>query len=165
MTRNRIVAGIDGTGAGEQVLRWAVGEARRRGTTLVVATAWAGHSDRTGPASPTRTAALAELLSSQRSQIEAACAGLPVAARPVICQEVEPGDPVTMLTRLARDADLVVVGTDRDGGLGVASVAGRLAGRLRHPGALGSRCVLVAVPVTPAAVPAAPPVPPRIAAA
>ncbi len=159
MTHHRIVVGIDAThpsGRGATldgsepdvaVLRWAVHEAHRRGATLVVATALAGPGTGTDPANPGRTAALADLLSHQRTRIDAACVALPPGARPVICQEVIPGDPVTVLAHLAREADLLVVGADRHGGLGVSSVAGRLAGRLRHPGALGGRCVLVAGPV------------------
>ena len=127
MAEQRIAVGLDGTSAARQALAWAAAEARRRGATLRVITAWPDESRaaaRAGGALPAERARLGRM---QGDFLASATAwtGLP----PAVTQELVLGDPVAALCHAAGRADLLVLGGDPADPASIgAAVFRRLAG-------------------------------------
>jgi nucleotide-binding universal stress UspA family protein len=125
----RIVIGIDGSEAGQEALRWAAGEARRRGVKLVVLHAWTFV-----PPAPIAEPGLipipaGDLAGELDIQRRAAEAVLEEALEQADTQgiEAEPklveDSPGEALVREAQGADLLVVGSHGHG-----AIAGALLG-------------------------------------
>lgn len=112
-----IVVGVDGSDGSRDALRWALGEARLRGTTLRLVHAWGMPyaPAATGyvplPVAPLHDAAgkgAQRLLDGELSQIETG----DVRVEPLLVE----GAPASALLEAAKDADMVVVGSRGGGG-------------------------------------------------
>lgn len=115
--RRRIVVGVDGSAGGSAALRWAVDEARRRGTTVHAVCAYdepwglaAGGLQSAGALTPIR-----ETLAREAQQVVEEAertAGGDVA----VSTATVSGSPLTALLSAAADSELLVVGSrGRDG--------------------------------------------------
>jgi nucleotide-binding universal stress UspA family protein len=104
MGEHRIVVGVDGTEGGRRALDWALHEAAARGGTVRAVMSW--RWDTASPTEPTQ-AVRNEAERTLRAEIAAqeARGGVPVAA------EVVEGRAAEVLVRVARDADLLVLGS------------------------------------------------------
>jgi nucleotide-binding universal stress UspA family protein len=102
----RIVVGVDGSEGGRRALRWAVEQAQRMSGTVRAITAWHWGTNEAallyGPTPETIRADAEKALAD-------AVSGLHVAV-PLTLEAIE-GRPAAVLTRAARDADLLVVGS------------------------------------------------------
>jgi nucleotide-binding universal stress UspA family protein len=116
----RVVVGVDDTTAARWALAWAIGEARLRGTPLVVAhvAPFPQYASRTaGIPLPRDYADVKEEGAALiRALLEDVCGGAPDGVRLVAMSLV--GEPGETLVRLARDGDILVIGR---GGRGVMS--------------------------------------------
>jgi nucleotide-binding universal stress UspA family protein len=108
----RIVVGYDGSAAAHDALRWAADEARRRQATLEAVSAW--EIPITAGVVLVDLADDAELAAKQRLADALAALDLP-ADMPVETYVLE-GAAGPLLTRVARGADLLVVGSRGHGG-------------------------------------------------
>jgi len=136
----RIVVGVDGSDNSVSALRWAVAEARRRSARLEVVRAWRW----TSPVGEGLVAVPPDL----PNQIEEAAA---VELRRQLDQvdtdgvNVDPvvayGDAPSVLVDIARDADLLVVGSRGRGGF-----TGLLLGSVSQQCAQHAPCPVVIVP-------------------
>lgn len=112
--QERIVVGVDGSEASKAALRWAIRQAALTGSSVDAVTAWHyptmygmapiadGEIDFEGAAKETLTKTLAE--------VSALKPDVPV--RPLVID----GQPAEVLLRLAKGADLLVVGSRGHGG-------------------------------------------------
>ena len=144
----RIVVGVDGSEHGQAALRWAAGEARLRGATLVAVHAWT-FTPPVAVGAPDLMAIpagnLAEELDADRAAAERLLddaldgAAAELADVPVERQLME-DPPGEGLVRLAEGADLVVVGTR-----GRGSIAQALLGSVSHHVVQHAPCPVVIV--------------------
>jgi nucleotide-binding universal stress UspA family protein len=120
-TGGRIVVGIDGSTESNRALRWAVSEARLRGTTLSVVHVWgipyvALGRDAQPLHDPTVIDAVRreaqELVSRVLFELGDEAAGLQIE------EAVVEGAPAPSLLQAAGDADLLVLGSRGHGGAG-----------------------------------------------
>jgi len=127
MKHGCIAVGLDGSAPARHALAWAVGEARRLGTGLLIVTAW--------PDEARRCARIAGRLRAERTrlqQMQVECIAAAVrAAGPcaLISRELILADPVTALCHAAKRSDLVVVG-GVPGRSRPSSIAGRVTTKL-----------------------------------
>lgn len=144
MKRTGIVVGVDGSTGSAHALEWAAREARLRGTTLTIVSAWyppaimyAGSA--WAGMQPDFVADLAEVAKQALDKIcdthSEQLAGL------VVERRVVEDAPANALLEAARDAELLVVGTRGHGGF-----AGLLLGSVSHQCAHHARCPVVIVP-------------------
>jgi nucleotide-binding universal stress UspA family protein len=150
-----IVVGVDGSDGGRRALDWAATEAAARGGTVQAVTAWrwdgieSGAGVATNPSDERRHA---EAILARELEALTARHG---ASHPVAGQVVE-GRPAQALTAVARNADLLVLGSHGHS-------------RMRHTvlGSVSEECVRLAtcpVLVVPVPVPAARPAEPAVSA-
>lgn len=105
-----VVVGVDGSAAAQEALRWAVGDARRRGCRVDVVSAW--HPDfglLIGPLPAEVGVQLSPqgLRATQQAVLDEAVEGIEgVEVRRVLVE----GDPRTVLTEASVGAELLVVG-------------------------------------------------------
>lgn len=131
MKLRHIAVGYDGSATSEQAVRWAVREAAGRDVMVLLITACPPPSPATTPTGDERLSPMVRAFSAQRAALARARAELPDGVRaPAAGTEVVPADPVTALCRAARQADLLVLGSDRGAGLDAQSIPGRVAMRL-----------------------------------
>jgi nucleotide-binding universal stress UspA family protein len=155
MGMRHIAVGYDGSRASEYAVRWAVHQAGARNTVVLLITACPPPMPPDRTSSEQRLAVLAQVFRLQDEAIERATVGLTPGQRPpVIGREVSVADPVAALCRAATQADLLVVGSDRDEGLGSGSVAGRVAARLSLRRRRSTRCPLIVIATPRIAAPA-----------
>lgn len=142
-----IIVGIDDSPSSEHALRWAVEEARLRGTTLRVISAWEfpfaptadtasdlpGDDDLVPQAPSLEQSALDELAAAVT-----AAGGDPKDAG--VSLHVVHGSPVRVLLDAAKDAELLVVGSRGRGG-----VTGLLLGSVSRECARRATCPVVVV--------------------
>ncbi|MEU4744558.1 universal stress protein, partial [Actinosynnema sp. NPDC023658] len=107
---NRIVVGVDGSPAGRTALRWAVEEAKLRGSEVEAVLAW--HVDYgmvVGPMSATVAAGVDRdgLREDSRTVLDEVVAETGAEVRAVLAE----GDPRDVLVRAAEGAALLVVGS------------------------------------------------------
>jgi len=105
---NRIVVGVDGSDGGRRALAWAVNEAERWGATLVAAHAWSLPM----MAIPTGMAPLPTMPETD----EMSGAAEAVVDQVTVEKVVVEGPAATLLLDLAKEADLLVVGSRGHGG-------------------------------------------------
>jgi nucleotide-binding universal stress UspA family protein len=105
MGDHRIVVGVDGTEGGRRALAWALHEAAERGGTVQAVMSW--RWDTASPTEPTE-ALQAEAEGVLRDEI---AAQRPAAPGVSIASEVVEGRAAEVLCRVARDADLLVLGS------------------------------------------------------
>jgi nucleotide-binding universal stress UspA family protein len=132
MSTYLIVVGVDGSPGGQRALDWAVREAANRGGTVQAVTAWRWDSIDTGPGAATKPA---DERARAAAMLEAEIRALTTrhgAATPVASEVVE-GRPADVLAAVARQADLLVLGSHGHS-------------RLRHTvlGSVSEECVRMA---------------------
>jgi nucleotide-binding universal stress UspA family protein len=142
-----IVVGVDESPSSEHALRWAVEEARLRGTTLRVISAWEFPF---APATDTKSDIHGEddLLPQVPSLEQSALDELAVAVTEAggdpkdatVSLHVVRGSPVRVLLDAAKDADLLVVGSRGRGGF-----TGLLLGSVSRECARRAACPVVVV--------------------
>ncbi|NUT18916.1 MAG: universal stress protein [Hamadaea sp.] len=105
----RIVVGVDGSEAGRRALRWAATEAEARGGTVQAITVW--NWDGTGSFAPMATSPAEERDRAQAvlaREIDPVVTDFPTVT---IAADIIEGHPARELTRAARDADLLALGS------------------------------------------------------
>jgi nucleotide-binding universal stress UspA family protein len=130
-TKKRIVVGIDGSEQSRAALRWALSEAKRRGSSLDVIHAWHVPFVKeayTGSAS-NEEAALGAMLEAELGSVSEEAEGVDVRTRLVY------GMPAPTLVDMAQDAELLVVGSRGRGGF-----AGLLLGSVSQECAAHALC-------------------------
>jgi nucleotide-binding universal stress UspA family protein len=135
-----IVAGVDGSSCAQEALRFAVEEARLRGATLRVVTAWqvpamAYSGGFVAPFDRREFEQIAEAVGEK-----ALAAVRPQSAGLDVQRVAHEGQPAHVLLEEARDADLLVVGTRGHGGF-----AGLLLGSVSQQCAHHAPCPVVIV--------------------
>jgi nucleotide-binding universal stress UspA family protein len=112
--QRRIVAGVDGSGSSKAALRWAIRQAKLTGGTVDAVTSWHypsgyGWAPGDGTIDPEAEArrTLAEALNEMSGMDPE------VAVHPMVAE----GPAAEVLCRVAREADLLVVGSRGHGGL------------------------------------------------
>jgi nucleotide-binding universal stress UspA family protein len=147
MKVRHIAVGYDGSAASEEAVRWAVREAAGRDVMVLLVTACPPPVPPTAVTGDERLSPMVRAFSAQRAALDRARAALPRGVRPpVVGTEVVPADPVTALCRAARQADLLVMGSDRHTGLAAGSVPGRVAARLSADRRGQAPLVVIATP-------------------
>jgi nucleotide-binding universal stress UspA family protein len=140
MNTYRIVVGVDGSEGGERALRWAAGEADRRGGTVEAVTAWTWDGIDTGLATPTNPSeAEAHARQALTRTVTAVNTVYPKVA---IAAETVRARPAAALTRAARDADVLVLGSHGHSRLHHAVV-----GSVTEECIRAATCPVVVVPV------------------
>lgn len=142
-----IIVGIDDSPSSEHALRWAVEEARLRGTTLRVISAWEfPFAPTTGTASDIHEYddLVPQAPSLEQSALdELATAVTDAGGDPkdaTVSIHVVHGSPVRVLLDASKDADLLVVGSRGRGGF-----TGLLLGSVSRECARRARCPVVVV--------------------
>jgi nucleotide-binding universal stress UspA family protein len=131
MKLRHIAVGYDGSAGSEQAVRWAVREAAGRDVMVLLVTACPPPTPQTAVTADERLSPMVDAFSAQQAALARAQDELPEGVRrPVVGTEVVPTDPVTALCQAARQADLLVLGSDQGGGLDAKSIPGRVAMRL-----------------------------------
>ncbi|GAB2766886.1 universal stress protein [Sinomonas soli] len=127
MGEYRIVVGVDGSPASGKALEWAIEEARLRGGTLRVITAWhypvLGDAAGAGPD--------VEVFRQSAADDQAALLSVAGGDRSALSAEVIEGSAVTVLLDAAREADLLVVGSRGHGGF-AGLLLGSVSAQLVH---------------------------------
>jgi nucleotide-binding universal stress UspA family protein len=118
----RVVVGIDGSEAGRQALRWAADEAKLRGAALEVVHTWTRPYSVPGPYPQTARGPEVDIEDTERGLAEELLdrelAKTGVEATGVrIERELVEGEPGKTLLAAAEHADLLVIGSDRQGKL------------------------------------------------
>jgi nucleotide-binding universal stress UspA family protein len=140
MSTYRIVVGVDGSDGGERALRWAAGEAHRRGGTVEAVIAWTWDGIDTGLGTPTNPSDARDLAEKALTRtVTAVNTMYPTVA---IAAETVQAGPAAALTRAARDADLLVLGSHGHGRLHHAVVGSVAEACIR-----AAACPVVVVPV------------------
>ncbi|HEY7224759.1 MAG TPA: universal stress protein [Micromonosporaceae bacterium] len=108
MGDHRIVVGVDGTDGGRRALGWALHEAAARGSAVQAVTAW-----RWDTAEPTESVENARQAAQRtlKDEIAAEIAAVPATAQVPVAAEVVEGRAADVLCRVARDADMLVLGS------------------------------------------------------
>ncbi|MDX6309399.1 MAG: hypothetical protein QOI06_2445 [Nocardioidaceae bacterium] len=110
-----IVVGVDNSDAARAALRFALGEASRRGCALDVVTVWSLYAQPGGTAPvDAREWTRAEAQHVQDCAVASVLTDYD-AAPPILSRQVIEGDPAQVLLRIARNADYLVVGSGRKG--------------------------------------------------
>lgn len=135
----RIVVGVDGSAHAQHALDVAIEEARLRDAHLVVAMAWSMPAVYPGLEYAVGGILKSELQASAEKELEDILADAP--GDVVIERVVSMGSPPHMLTRLAEDADLLVVGSRGRGGF-----KGLLLGSTSHAVLGRASCPVLVVP-------------------
>lgn len=132
-----VIAGVDGSARAVDAARFAAEEARRRGAPLHLVTVVRWPYD--GFAAPPPDLDLpAQIQESGEAVVRSAAATVPTAD---VTTSVRQGDPVTVLTELSADAQLVVLGSR-----GVGGVAGLLLGSAVSGVVTHAHCPVVVLP-------------------
>ena len=140
MNTYRIVVGVDGSEGGERALRWAAGEAERRGGTVEAVIGWTWDGIDTGLGTPTNPSGAKEL--AEKTLTRTVTAVTTVYPNVAIAAEAVQAGPATALIRAARDADLLVLGSHGHGRLYHAVV-----GSVTEECIRAATCPVVVVPV------------------
>jgi nucleotide-binding universal stress UspA family protein len=159
-----VVVGVDGSAGAGQALRWAVAEARLRGTPLRVVHAWeSGYTGMAGggPAflggtvDSVPSASLSDVHSIAEGVLERAIAEIVAdAAGLVIERQVVEGPAAEVLIGAVRERDLLVVGSRGHGGVAdllLGSVSQKCAHEAPCPVVIVRTGISLAVPGTTAA--------------
>lgn len=129
---HRVVVGVDGSEESKSALRWAVGEAERRGALLEVISGWSfDQPDAIGEFEQRAESVLQEAVTEAHEQ----------SPKVTVKGFVEPEGAAEALVRHGEHADLLVVGTRRR-----SSVTGLLLGSVSQECAHHGGCPLVIVP-------------------
>lgn len=136
-----IVVGVDGSDSAQEALRFAVREARLRGSAVravmasnITTTAYAGIGGFGPDADPTK------LEETARTVLDEAVDSVAEGCDVEIDRVLDVGQPVQVLIEESRDAELLVVGSRGRGGF-----AGMLLGSVSHQCAMHAHCPVVIV--------------------
>jgi nucleotide-binding universal stress UspA family protein len=140
MTTYRLVVGVDGSEGGERALRWAAGEADRRGGTVEAVIGWTWDGIDTGLGTPTNPAEARDL--AEKALARTVTAVNTVYPKVAIAAEAVQAGPAAALIRAAREADLLVLGSHGHGRLYHAVV-----GSVTEECIRAATCPVVVVPV------------------
>jgi nucleotide-binding universal stress UspA family protein len=135
----RIVVGVDGTDGGRRALRWAVREAAARGGTVQAVTTWTkdGYDLPVSASSDPR-----EANERAREILDREVETLGNGAGVTIASEVVEGNAAEVLTAVARDADLLVLGSH-----GHSHVLYTVLGSVSEACVRRATCPVVVIPV------------------
>jgi nucleotide-binding universal stress UspA family protein len=138
-----IVVGVDGSDGSRRALAWAADEARRRSDDLVVVHAWHIPSAAGPLGNELAILSADELASSAAAVADAMADEARALAGPgvKVTAEAPEGSAAGEPTRLAHDADLLVVGSR-----GLGGFRGLLLGSVSQQCAHHARCPIVIVP-------------------
>lgn len=140
MAKQKVVVGVDGSPASLAALREALEEARLRGASLRLVTAWQLTWSEIAIESPFVVQKVeqhhAEILEAALASVDDGQAG-----GVEISGELLSGHPVSELLAAARDATLLVVGTR-----GTSGIAGALVGSVAHAVIHHAQCPVLVVP-------------------
>jgi nucleotide-binding universal stress UspA family protein len=137
----RIVVGVDGSPSSLEALRWAAGEARLRGATLVALHAWTLPPVSTANQGARLLASdFARIRDGARKLLELAVAEAVPDKEIDIARVVCEGPPAQALVASAEDADLLVVGSR-----GLGGFKGLLLGSVSREVAQHAPCPVVVV--------------------
>lgn len=145
MTQRMLVVGVDGSDGGRRALAWALHEAERTGDTVLAVLVWSWDGvDILAPGATNPGDARRRAEQILTTEVDDALASTKTTVP--IAREIVEGRPATELTRLSRDAHLLVLGSHGHN-------------RLRHAvlGSVGAECVRLAgcpVVVVPVPLPA-----------
>lgn len=144
-TTSRIVVGIDGSKESRLALRWALQEARLRGSTLRIVHTWSLPHSGAGPAVAMEPQALTQAIDDDRSAaaelVRAELAAADVDATGIEIESVIAEGPASAaLIAEADGADLIVVGSRGRGGF-----KGLLLGSVSHQTVHHASCPVVIV--------------------
>lgn len=137
-----IVVGVDGSPAGIEALRFALGEGVRRGRDVVVVTAW----EVNGPYDTSSAADDRHLVREHARQVQTAAleqCGLGAKRLPEVRRRLVEGHAATALIDASAHADLLVVGNGHKGALRRALVGSVSRHCLQH-----ATCPVTMVPET-----------------
>jgi nucleotide-binding universal stress UspA family protein len=140
MKTYRIVVGVDGSADGDRALRWAVGDAGRRGGTVQAVIAWTW--DGIDRALVTKTHPSDERRAAEEKLARSMAEAIKDFPGVMIAGEVVEGRPFQVLVEAAKDADLLVVGSHGHGRLHHAVV-----GSVAEECIRSAACPVVVVPV------------------
>lgn len=133
-SKHEIVVGVDGSPESKAALRWAVAEARLRGTDILALYAWTYPAVADGLA-PAPLLYADDVLQAEANEfLDAAVAEVDGAKDVCVLQAVVEGDAAEELVRASEDADLLVVGSRGLGGVG-GLVRGSVSRRCAHDAA------------------------------
>ena len=132
----RIVVGVDGSGASLEALRWAVGEARAHGggdvrAVLVWALPYTGLATSMAP-EPYGFPDPAMIEQESRHRLDSAIESLGDTSPVQVHAELLEGQPAGVLRELSHDADLIVVGSRGHGGFSTLLLGSVSAQVVRH---------------------------------
>ena len=145
----RVIAAVDGSPNSAAALAWAAADARLRGSELVVVTVCSRDVPaKPGAALPTPAAAEEACQDIQAKLLQA----LPAGAAPLVNTQVLHGSPVQVLTHIAAEKDVLVVGTR-----GRSRLRTLLLGSVAQGCAECAPCPVVVVPSPPRAAAVQPP--------
>ena len=113
----RIVVGVDGSETARLATRWAAREARQRGATLVLASAWHLPTGAYYGPAPVSEDLVKDLITGAEDIVALALQDVRDEAGMIPVETiVEEGQPTEVLLRAAESADLLVVGSRGMGG-------------------------------------------------
>lgn len=137
-----VVVGVDGSGPALAAVRWAAGEARRRGVALrlVTAVGWEGYATSAIPEFDADLARGALLRAARDTVDDAAAAAVAAAPGVDVDVRVRSGAPATVLLEEGSGATALVVGNRGNGGF-----TGLLVGSVGVSVAAHARCPVVVV--------------------
>ncbi len=140
MSTYRIVAGVDGSDDGNRALEWAAREARRRGGSVQAVTAWTW--DGIEGAVVARTHPGEESARAEKALARSVDAVRTLYPDVTIATEAIEGAPAKVLTRAARDADMLVLGSH-----GHSRLYHAVLGSVAHECIRAAICPVLIVPV------------------
>jgi nucleotide-binding universal stress UspA family protein len=131
----RYLVGVDGSTESLEALRWAVAEARAHGGVVRAVLAWAmpyrGLATSLAPA-PYGFPDSTVIKHAAGTQLTTAMETLGDTSGVEVDAEVREGQPAAVLVELAREADLVVLGSRGHGGFGALLIGSVCAQVVRH---------------------------------
>jgi nucleotide-binding universal stress UspA family protein len=141
-TWTKIVAGVDGSEAGNRALAWAAGEARQHGAVLTAVTVWSSPAALAGPRYASEPWYLESDLSTAMGHVQSAALDTVLGAHPDVKVErvLVQGHPAQHLLEVSAGADLLVVGCRGYGG-----VVGMLLGSVSQHVTAHATCPVVVV--------------------
>jgi len=132
-----VIAGVDGSARAVEAARFAADEARRRGAPLHLVTVVPWPYD--GLVAPPPDVDLPAVVQESGEAVVGSAAAAVAASD--VTTSVRDGDPVTVLTELSADAQLLVLGSR-----GIGGVAGLLLGSAASGVVAHARCPVVVLP-------------------
>ena len=135
-----IVVGVDGSDGSRRALRWALAEARLRGSTVQAVTAWPTRDAVTRMEQLDAAEARREAADLQQRGLDEVLAERP--EPPALSYEVVHGDPVEVLLLASSNAEMLVVGSHN-----TSSISHVMLGSVSEACARMAECPVVVLPM------------------